>query len=222
MLADLVLMACFTGITVIYTIILNGDIHLTGKQQNMLLELFSIVNYEKLLMILLGSIFFTIIIYTILIFVSELRWLLSHIFKSVLISFVLIPGLLLLVENLVALAAGAIFCVIFIIVLFMIGNVLRDAGSSETGGAASGSIVSAPKPKKEVKQIEKTPKIKEIEVASGFPLYLGEGTGVIAPKTTCIFTDTTVQKRVFLCTYKDFQEGKVIIKKGGKPITRLN
>lgn len=216
MTTNLVFMVCFSGLTVIYSIIISGKIDFTEKQLNTLRKFFSIVNYETILKILFGLVFFTIIIFVVLILLSELRWLLFHLFKSAVISFVGIPFILLLTENLIALAATAVFCVIVVLVLFMIGSMLKEAGGAD--GANSMSLKATPTSTKHKEETK--PKIKTINVASGYRLYLDKGTGLGA-QTTYIFTDTAVQNRVCLCTYEEFEKGKVIIKKGGTPITRI-
>lgn len=214
MLIDLGSLVLSVGITAFYDAIISRKFNFTDEQLNVLRDFFSIVDYMLIIKILVGILCFEIICFFLLFIFSDLKSLFSHIIKAAIVSFVAAPLFLLLIENFIALIATVILGVGLIIALYVIGGVLKEAGGS---GSADGGKPTQIKHKE--KKVDNAPKVKEI--ASGYRLYIDEGHGIGAPMSTCIFVETAVSKRSYVCTLKDFQDGKVIIKKGGVPIKNI-
>ena len=214
MIADVTLMIIFMGMTALYDAIFGYKIRLTDRQVEVLYSFFNIVDRETLLNVLVWVSFLTIIIFAGLLFFSEMRWLLAHVCKAAIISFVVLPLLLLIAENIITLIA---FIIISAVMWF--GAAAMFDGTASAGSAADSHAHA--RPKSEKKEVKKAPEARVIDVASGYRLYLEEGSGIGAPMTTCIFVDTTTINHKYLCTLKEFKEGKVIIKKGGIQITQI-
>lgn len=122
--------------------------------------------------------------------------------------------MLLLVENVLALAYVILFGICFCFVLMFIGVAISESGAPE--GAASAE--SHQKPAEKLKKTE-TEEINVINIAANQKIYIDEGNGLGAPLTQCVFTDTAVMNHKFLCTVADFKRGKVKIVRGGKEIS---
>lgn len=214
MAVDLLLLAAFsTAFTVLA--LRMGSLGLKGSEDFALrLErierLLHVTNVEQVVLILMAAMAVTVIILMIL---SDKK-ILSKILVSGILSFGILPLLLLLVENVLALAYIIIFCTCFCFVLMFIGMALRESGAPEGAAPAENHQKSAEKHKN-----TKTEEIKVINIAANQKIYIDEGNGLGAPLTQCIFTDAEFVDHKFLCTVADLKCGKVKIVRGGKEIS---
>lgn len=223
MIIDFMLMLLFIGITALYNAIINNKIDLTDAQIKSLQQLFQTVNYQTILTILLCISLFTIVIFAILLFLSEKRGLLGHVFKSAVFSFLAISVFLLIVENLIALAIVALLWIVLNIVFKVL---LQGEGSSgATGSSVSRSSANKPSSAPKSNVIENLPKgCIQKEVAVGNRLFVDKGYGPLNYNGVFVYVETALYKgkdSKIVCSYKDFQDGKVILTRNGKRITHI-
>lgn len=214
MAVDLLLLATFsTAFTMLALHV--GSLGLKGSEGFALwLEkverLLHVTSVEQIMLILIAAVAVTVIILMVL---SDKK-ILSKILISGIFSFGILPLMLLLVENVLALAYVILFGICFCFVLMFIGMAISGSGAPE--GAASAE--SHQKPAEKLKKM-KTEDINVINIAANQKIYIDEGNGLGAPLTQCVFTDTAVMNHKFLCTVADFKCGKVKIVRGGKEIS---
>lgn len=148
------------------------------------------------------------------------KQLLDRVIAAGLLAFAFLPLLTLIVENLLALAAMVLVLALVMAVVLLVGKSVAS-GLSESG---SGAAKKRPEAKKEKPAEVKAPQKEEprtIEFEANIKIYVDEGLGFGAPMTKCIFADMPLRDHKFICTLRDFQDGKVIIKRGGQVLNRI-
>lgn len=218
MAVDLLLLTVFsTAFTVLA--MRMGSLGFKGSEDFALwlagvMDLLHIKSVEQILLILLAAVAVTVVILMVL----ADKKVLGRILILSILSFGILPLMLLLIENLLAFAYLIIFCICFCFMLMLIGSMLlSEMGESGTAAdAAPAGGVQKPTGKQKKTGADK---IRVIEIAANQKIYIAEGNGMGSPLTQCVFTDTEFINHKFLCTAADFKSGKVKIMRGGKEIS---
>lgn len=210
----LVLLAAVTVITVLTDLAISGKIGVNTVTVSLLkraIDAFDIENEATLILPPLGLL---VVLAILLYLLIQRKRLFNRVIVAGIVSFACLPLLTLIAENLLALAAVTLFVIIVTVLIFFIGKLV----SEELNNAASETVQKKSEVKSEIARAtqKKETVIRTVELDANVKLYVDEGHGFGAPMTKCIFADMPLLDHKFICTVKDFNEGKVIIKRGGK------
>lgn len=149
-----------------------------------------------------------LIVFTVLMFTSQNRWIIKNTVIAILISYIILPLVLLLIENLIPMFIGLIAIVIIVgILLFTAKLFLEGEGESSSGYNYEYSNYS--KSSKPVKSTE--PYQKEIKDWSG-PFWRDEGgLGFFLSQEDHIYCYNIWKEKHAICTVTAFETGKVAI-----------
>ena len=233
MIVDLALTSLLSVAVVIFNGIYTGQIKLTEGQEIKFTNVFNKLHSQsdKTFFIVLTVICVLIIVsFLVLVLTSESKWMLGYNCLAGIISFAIIPLILLLLENIIPLLAEivvlAILGMIFWFILAGIGSPATSNSGSSRGSTSSGSrsgilgSTSLKMEKKEEKPKEKDVKVKNF--SGNVRFYRGEGgCGFIVPQVDSIYFDGNLQEHKFVCTVKEYEKGEVIIMLNNKRVTNL-
>lgn len=147
----------------------------------------------------------SVLLVCILIFITESRGLLAFVFKAILLSSILIPLLFWVIENIVILVRTAIYLLIFAVVggvglFILVGSIASDGGGTSSAPVSKQSKSSSQ---------PTTAKIPERRFSGNVRFYVDEGEySILVPAGKCIFADTALDKHIYVCTLKDYKNGK--------------
>lgn len=180
--------------------ILKNDTDVSALFNNLIL--ISIIAFAVLLLILA---------------VSESKSLFWHICRTTVFSLIAMPLILLVIENIVALAATVFLAIMVSLFVRFLLEALADS-NRESGGAEV--------PVKQKMKTEKTEhemkRVKPLKYPAGTRLFIAEGGGLVAPLgVKCIFAESSHNAKEYVCTYKDYKEQNTIIFIDGKQVTNL-
>lgn len=190
-----------TGIWLSFALkILRNDADVSTLFNNLIL--ISIIAFAVLLLILA---------------VSECKSLFWHICRTAVFSLIAMPLILLVIENIVALAATVFLAIMVRLFIRFLLEALADS-NRESGGA---EIPVKQKTKTEKAEHE-VKRVKTLKYPAGTRLFSDEGGGLVAPLgAKCIFAESPRNAKEYVCTYKDYKEQNVIIFIDGKQVTNL-
>lgn len=169
------------------------------------MQIDTIVNGLKIIA-LIGLVL--LIVFTILMFASKNRWIIKNTFIALLISYIILPLVLLLIENLIPMLIGLITIAFIGIVLLLITKIFlseRVESSSSYGYEYSNYSKSSKLVKTTV------PYQKEIKEWSG-PFWRDEGgMGFFLSQEDHIYCYNIWKEKHAICTVTAFETGKVAI-----------
>lgn len=155
-----------------------------------------------------------LIVFFILMLVSEHKWMKKNTAIALLLSYIILPLVLLLVENIIPMIVGVIAIVVVGGVMFLGGNIFlsgngESLGSSSTGG----SVISSSKgTHSENKPKEKYQKPIKLDLNTTFWV----DTDIIGCKCVCYKNNIGAPDQA--CSVYDFEKGNVAIFNRGKRI----
>lgn len=147
---------------------------------------------------------------------SESKRMFRCLYKVAIATYIIIPILLYLLENIIT-------SVIYIVSIVLIGALLffvftAILGSESSGN--SGNAKSSSKSKSE--ESEKAPQPKVIEFSGNHKFYRGKGGyGISTPTDDCIYQDGELAQHSYVCTVDEYEKGKVIIMLNKKRVTGI-
>lgn len=156
-----------------------------------------------------------LIVLVILMLVSEYKWMIINTAIALLLSYVILPLVLLLVENIIPMIVGVV--IVGVVAIVGIGGAifLRDkillSGSGESSGSSSvgGSVgTSSSTSRTESKPKEKYQRIKKYDFNTIF--WRGKGDGILEPEES-IFMENVQGETTCVCSVYDFEKGNVAI-----------
>lgn len=219
MAVDLLLLAAFSAVfTVVVTFLDNPPKNANEGFSLWLTGILSSAAHENTEVLLLTPLALLAVTIIVLIVLADKR-IVGRILISAVFSFGILPLTLLIIENLLIFVYVIIWSVCFYFVLMLIGSVLSSA-MRESGEAAESAPAESQQKSAGKQDKAGVSKARVVEIAANQKIYIDEGNGVAAPMTKCIFTDTSLVNHKFLCTLKDYQSGKVRIKRGGREINQ--
>lgn len=168
-------------------------------------------SYRTLSLIIVCVVSVAALIFLIIVVIAKSRWMLWHCALALVISFVGLPLLLLLLENIIPLTIGIIVLGVVVLIFKFIperetGLALEETYTAvEKNVAKSCSIVE----EKGHNQI-----VKKFESNTVFWRDKG-GNGVLTPTADCIYFKNWVYEKQYVCTVSDFEKGRVaLVNKG--------
>ena len=201
-----------------------GKINLSKETEMKILDFLSIFEGVKKATVLnglkiivaMGIVAF--ILFIVLMFLSKHRWMIKNSAVALLISYVIIPLVLLLIENIIPMILGIVVVVIYGGILLVMGKGLASGtGEISDGTSKHQSRSVSPKisyshnkskekaqPKKEFQQK------KEFNLNSAFWRDEG-GNGIMIPTGDCIYVINGWGEKTYVCTVHDYEKGKVAI-----------
>ena len=153
-----------------------------------------------------------LIVFIILMLVSEHKWMIKNTAIALLLSYIILPLVLLLVENIIPMIVGVIAIVVVGGVMFLGGKIFLS-GSGESSGSSSvgGSVgTSSSTSRTESKPKEKYQQKKEYDLNTTFWRDKG-GYGIAVPQADCIYMKNAWGEKTYVCTVHDFEKGNVAI-----------
>ncbi len=151
-----------------------------------------------------------------LVIISKHAWVLGHSAVALVISYVVFPLLLWIIEN----AIPLLIAIALIIGVVLVGKIIAKSDSnSSTNTSFSKNKSSNSKNKTEPKK-EKYQKPKKIDLNTTFWRDKG-GYGIDTPTADCIYYKDNMGVKRFACTVKEFESGDVAIYNKGKRITTI-
>jgi hypothetical protein len=153
-----------------------------------------------------------LIVFVILMLVSEHKWMIKNTAIALLLSYVILPLVLLLVENIIPMIVGVVAIVVIGGAIFLGGKIFLS-GSGESSGSSSvgGSVgTSSSTSRTESKPKEKYQQKKEYDLNTTFWRDKG-GYGIAVPQADCIYMKNAWGEKTYVCTVHDFEKGNVAI-----------
>ncbi len=188
-----------------------------------------VINILSPLSNMLGNIFYvavlfmalfviSVITFTVLISKSSGKWMIRHTIKCLLYFYIGTVAVVALLENIIPIFSGILFIAIFAVIAFIVIKVfsgsLLSLGNSSSNFEKSTSNISSkePKAKKVEAQNVQTPYQKRFDIGFETPLWVGDGgMGLGRAQADGIYYKDNVGSAGYICTVKDFEEGKVAI-----------
>lgn len=168
----------------------------------------TIVNVAKIITFI-GAIL--LIVFIILMLISQHGWIVKNTIIAILISYIVLPLVLLFIENVIPMFIGLITIVIIVGILLFLGEVFLSGGgeSSRSYDYEHSNYSEPPKVSKPSKINE--PYQKEIKDWSG-PFWRDEGgLGFILSQADHIYCYNIWKEKHAICTVTEFETGKVAI-----------
>lgn len=153
-----------------------------------------------------------LIVFVILMLVSEYKWMIINTAIALLLSYVILPLVLLLVENIIPMIVGVVAIVVIGGAIFL-GDKILLSGSGESSGSSSvgGSVgISSSTSRTESKPKEKYQRKKVYNLNTRFWRDKGEN-GFFVPEADCIYVKDASGRKTYVCTVDDFEKGNVAI-----------
>lgn len=155
-----------------------------------------------------------LIVFIILMLVSEHKWMIKNTAIALLLSYIILPLVLLLVENIIPMIVGVIAIVVVGGVMFLGGKIFlsgngESSGSSSTGGSVSSSSKGT---HSENKPKEKYQKPIKLDLNTTFWV----DTDIIGCR--CVYYKNNIGAPNQACSVYDFEKGNVAIFNRGKRI----
>ncbi|WP_350342326.1 hypothetical protein PRVXT_001553 [Proteinivorax tanatarense] len=151
---------------------------------------------------------------------TKCRWMLGYACAAGAISFLAVPLVLLVVQNIIVIILSIIIlAMIGIILSFVLGSASSDTMS--TGNSVSNySGYNQPRSEKKENAVSTTSDIKQF--SGNVKFYRGKGgLGLGVPQNKCIYFDGNLTTRGYVCTVKDYEEGKVVIMLNNQRVTNI-
>lgn len=147
---------------------------------------------------------------------SESKRMFRCLYKVAIATYIIIPILLYLLENIIT-------SVIYIVSIVLIGALLFFVFTALLGSESSGNSGNAKSSNKsKSEEIERTPQPKVIEFSGNHKFYRGKGGyGISTPTDDCIYQDGELAKHSYVCTVDEYEKGKVIIMLNKKRVTGI-
>lgn len=212
------------GLIVIFfngILLILGMINISKPAQVKIMEMLIVFEGIKLSggsngLVLMGIIFIiAFIVFLVLIFISEYKWVIKKSMLALLLSYIVFPLALLLVENIIPIIIGIIVFLMIIgvaIIIFKSNGVSGIRDYSNSGENSSKSHYKENKPKKEHQKVERFDLDNTL-----FWKDKGSGLGIFTPSplVDCIYVKNHFGQKDYVCTVYDFEKGNVaIINKG--------
>lgn len=153
-----------------------------------------------------------LIVFVILMLVSEHKWMIKNTAIALLLSYIILPLVLLLVENIIPMIVGVVAIAVIGGAIFLGGKIFLS-GSGESSGSSSvgGSVgTSSSTSRTESKPKEKYQQKKEYDLNTTFWRDKG-GYGIAVPQADCIYMKNAWGEKTYVCTVHDFEKGNVAI-----------
>lgn len=155
-----------------------------------------------------------LIVFIILMFMSEHRWMIKHSVIALIITQILLPLVLLFVENIIPMSVGIIAIVIIGRALFIGGKIFLRGGGGESSGSYSSAGCGYSETSRSVKSeapAKKTPYQNEIEDWSG-PFWRDKGgLGILQAQEDHIYCYNVWKEATPVCGVSAFEKGEVAI-----------
>lgn len=153
-----------------------------------------------------------LIVFVILMLVSEYKWMIINTAIALLLSYVILPLVLLLVENIIPMIAGVVAIVVIGGAIFLGGIFLSGSGESSGSSSVGGSVgTSSSTSRTESKPKEKDQRIKKYDLNTTFWRDKGAYIGIVTPEADCIYMNNAQGEKTYVCTVDDFEKGNVAI-----------
>ena len=156
-----------------------------------------------------------LIVFIILMLVSEHKWMIKNSAIAFLLSYIILPLTLLLVENIIPMIGVVVVLVVLGVVAILGGEVLLSEGGESSGSSRSSSSgrnisTSSSNSRPESKPKENNQKKLEYNLNTTFWRDKG-GSGIITPQADCIYVKDVSGYKAYVCTVEDFEKGNVAI-----------
>lgn len=182
-------------------------------------QTFTVINELKIIAII-GVV--ALIVYIILMLVSKHRWMIKNSAVALLISYIILPLVLLLAENIIPMIVTIVVFVVIIVIAFIVGKLfLGNEEVSDSSSSARTSDSSSKGTYSENKQEEKNQKVIKLDFDTVFWRDEG-GYGIAVPQADCIYMRNTWGEKAYVCTVYDFEKGDVAIMNNGKRIMNVS
>lgn len=229
MIVNLILGTIIITLTIAIGMIAVGEVAILESGTYKYLDVFEGVeiNFKAILVAYLIVVAVIVVAFIILIMITaECRRIVGHTVLALIFAKVLMPLLILVLENIIPLMLGTGVLVIAGIIIFIIFKVFF--GSSSSAGSLSDASYRTKsitgnqtvKPKQEVVVKEKYQKKKEYNISTPFWRDKG-GSGIMTPQADSIYFKNNVGATDWVCTVKEFEDGDVAIINKGKRVTNI-
>lgn len=153
-----------------------------------------------------------LIVFVILMLVSEYKWMIINTAIALLLSYVILPLVLLLVENIIPMIAGVVAIVVIGGAIFLGGKIFLSGSGESSGSSSVGRSVgtSSSTSRTESKPKEKYQQKKVYDLNTTFWRDKG-GNGFFVPEADCIYMKDASGRKTYVCTVHDFEKGNVAI-----------
>lgn len=153
-----------------------------------------------------------LIVFVILMLVSEHKWMIKNTVFALLLSYIILPLVLLLVENIIPMIVGVVAIVVIGGAIFLGGKIFLSGSGESSGSSSVGGSVGTPSStsRTESKPKEKYQQKKEYDLNTTFWRDKG-GYGIAVPQADCIYMKNAWGEKTYVCTVHDFEKGNVAI-----------
>lgn len=150
----------------------------------------------------LGTMIVTAVIFTVIVYKSNYQYIMKDTIKAFLISYIILPIILLILENLVALVKLAFFIVIFGGILIVMGWVFVGAGASAvSGGTSSDNTTKMNTTNRKERNAQTIPQVNKIFGIKVYKKKIGNEVYIVSDPGVFAF-----EKRI--CKLDDYLNGK--------------
>lgn len=158
----------------------------------------------------------TFLIYTAFIVRSQFSWIVRITTTAIKLNFVILPLVLLALENIVPLILLSVILIVLLIVVASAGQ--EQSASNESTKEAK------PQPTKEAKPqptaAESTQTVRRFDGSRIF--WRGRGTGIWTPEYSIFTRRSGTHEETFVCSVHDFESGKVAIFNGKDRVVNIS
>ena len=171
-----------------------------------------IATFSNILKISILALGIAVLVFLLLIFLSEHRRKVINTAIALLLSYIVLPLCLLLIENLIPLCTE-IAAIVIIGGAIVFGCIAYFGGGGESSGSSktgSGSINSATRSGSGKSPKEKNQQQKVYDLNTTFWRDKG-GYGIAVPQADCIYMKNAWGEKTFVCTVSEFERGDVAI-----------
>jgi hypothetical protein len=154
-----------------------------------------------------------LIVFIVLMLISQNRWIIKNSTIAILISYIILPLALLLIENVIPMFTGLISIVVIGGALLFVAKIFLGGGEEDSGSYdyESSNYSELSKPVKTKKQVEKNPDQNEITGWSE-PFWRGKGgLGITQGQEDHIYCYNYWKQKQVVCGVSAFEKGEVAI-----------
>lgn len=172
------------------------------------------ISFQVLFISLIGVAVASTVTFIVLVMKNKCRWMFVNGIFSLAVNFIILPLLVLLLENIIPLVVGIIFLVVFGGIFYVILKIFITGFDEETSTSSKVTRNS-----KEVKK-ELHQQVKKFEIETVFWRDKG-GNGITIPQGDCIYFKNSRTNKDYVCSVYDFEKGNVAIIVKGKRIINI-
>lgn len=154
-----------------------------------------------------------LIVFIVLMLISQNRWIIKNSTIAILISYIILPLALLLIENVIPMFTGLISIVVIGGALLLVAKIFLGGGEEYSGSydSESSNYSELSKPVKTKKRVEKNPDQNEITGWSE-PFWRGKGgLGITQGQEDHIYCYNYWKQKQVVCGVSAFEKGEVAI-----------